>query len=305
MSILSKSDPPAARLGDIHDAAVEPSLLTDDEPEDSGPAAVPSFAAGAAETEEMFRPGRRALEQVLERIKAHAESELEEPVQRELARWFAMLPDLKRNGDVLGFIQAFDIAVANLLQPRPNLVLARDVRRGIQQCIHRSPWTIMKSLLFSSAPASRVILGLATMLLVAAPVLLTAARIATGGYTVFGMNAQMLALVALAGLLGSVVSIMVRIRDFDVDGTTEATQDSVLFFTGFFKPVIGVAFAWFVYALISSQFISMTIPQPPADSYLFMALSFLAGFSERLARDVVVAAERAMPGRTDGPHEPR
>ncbi len=51
-----------------------------------------------------------------------------------------------------------------------------------------------------------------------------------------------------------------------------------------------MSFALFVFALINSGLIPLVVKLESAD-YFFMAISFLAGFSEHFARDIVTTIE--------------
>ena len=74
---------------------------------------------------------------------------------------------------------------------------------------------------------------------------------------ILGIDASLLGLVAISGAIGSVVSILVRIEDFS--GATHA-DPSILFFTGLFKPIVGIfGFSLFVFAVLSSGLIPVTI----------------------------------------------
>jgi len=108
-----------------------------------------------------------------------------------------------------------------------------------------------------------------------------------GQEKVLGLDSSLLILVGLAGALGSIVSIMVRIQDFGKAGDAD---QSVLFFTGFFKPVIGMSFALFVFAVLSAGILPITI-EPEKSRYFFAALGFVSGFSERFASDVASRTE--------------
>ncbi len=101
----------------------------------------------------------------------------------------------------------------------------------------------------------------------------------------------MLLSVGLAGALGSIVSIMVRIQQF---ANTKLKDPSLLFWTGLFKPVIGSSFALFVFCAVNSGLIPLTTrfdPGKPETTYVFLAFSFVAGFSERFAKDVAAKTE--------------
>jgi uncharacterized membrane protein len=96
-------------------------------------------------------------------------------------------------------------------------------------------------------------------------------------------------LVAVAGAVGSVVSILVRIRDFT---EIRILNPPALFWTGLFKPIIGAAFALFVFCAFGAGLIFVN---PAAnEGFLVLAFAFVAGFSERFAPDLVSSLERSV-----------
>ncbi|KST63618.1 hypothetical protein [Mastigocoleus testarum] len=112
------------------------------------------------------------------------------------------------------------------------------------------------------------------------------------------------------GALGSAVSVIVRANKF-IEQSKEGQVD--LFFTGFFRPIVGMSFAIFAVALIESGIffgISSTSDNMNRDKmtntenrnginrtvYFYMAIAFITGFSERLAEDVVLRAEETLGG---------
>lgn len=107
--------------------------------------------------------------------------------------------------------------------------------------------------------------------------------------------------VVSAGALGGFVSVIVRSSDL-VQGAEKKPLD--LFFVGFFRPVVGMTFAFFLVAVIESGILSGIFTlgrQEGAEGsdrsiYLYIAISFVAGFSERLVRDFVVQTERQITG---------
>lgn len=98
------------------------------------------------------------------------------------------------------------------------------------------------------------------------------------------------------GALGSAVSVIVRANKFIEQGK-EGQSD--LFFTGFFRPIVGMSFAIFAVALIESGVFSgifRIAERENRNVYLYMAIAFVAGFSERLVEDVVLRTEHTLTG---------
>ncbi len=98
------------------------------------------------------------------------------------------------------------------------------------------------------------------------------------------------------GALGSAVSIIVRANKFIQTGKE---RQSDLFFTGFFRPIVGMSFAIFAVALIESGLFSGIFRIAEGQNrnvYLYMAIAFVAGFSERLVEDVVLKTENTLTG---------
>lgn len=90
---------------------------------------------------------------------------------------------------------------------------------------------------------------------------------------------------ALFGMLGGIVSVLLRIDDFD--GVRRSRQ--FLFSAGAVLPIVGTVFAVIVCAMFSSSIISSNLfPQGTGAAekipYFFMVVGFVAGFSERFAR---------------------
>ncbi|MGB3757555.1 MAG: hypothetical protein WBA07_14445, partial [Rivularia sp. (in: cyanobacteria)] len=108
------------------------------------------------------------------------------------------------------------------------------------------------------------------------------------------------------GALGSAVSVIVRANKF-IEKGKEGQSD--LFFTGFFRPIVGMSFAIFAVAVIESGIFSgvFKITQDEDSTvYLYMTIAFLAGFSERLVEDVVLKTENSLTGfspRSDKPEK--
>ncbi len=108
--------------------------------------------------------------------------------------------------------------------------------------------------------------------------------------------------VVVAGGAGAIISVMSRISSGKLALDGHASR-SLLRLTGAARPVIGAVMALVVYVVILSGLVPVDVPEEAPDStYLFLAFSFLAGFSERFAQDMLArASSLAMPGEEDAP----
>ena len=216
-------------------------------------------------------------------LRGAAQRTLDASAQEEVAKLIRVWNDIAAsNRDDL--LPALDVAAACLDRDRPNVRTAQGIRADLQRRLGR--WGFLRQ----NSPAANVVLGLMTMLYISVAVVPILAAFVDPRATIAGMPLDMLLLVVAAGALGSVISVMRRIRDFR--GSTVASP-LVLYLTGAFRPVIGVGFALFVYAVVNSKLIAFT---PPAggEPYFFAAVGFLAGFSEKLAPDLMEKAEDAL-----------
>lgn len=226
------------------------------------------------------------LDVIAAAIRESAKAELDEPLQTEMAEFLDILPELA-SAHHAQLIPLAEVAAAALTTEKPNVTLAKGIRENIERRLRRPA---IFAFIRGGSPPTRVILGLGTLLYFFIPFAMVYLPRVMTQKEVLGIDSSMLLLVGLAGALGSIVSIMVRIQDFVV---LKDTDPSVLFFTGFFKPVIGMSFALFVFAVLSSGLIPVTIEASKA-RYFFAALAFVSGFSERFASDVASRAEKVV-----------
>jgi len=221
---------------------------------------------------------------LLEQIRHYGETNAE--VQKQLGRIVMLLVDVQAI-DCEIFVACLEIAVSRLLQPNPDVTTATTIIDSIQERLRvlSHPWAGLRR---GSSPAAKVVFGMMTILL---PLLAFAAV----WRRIFDVKADPLdfhivPVICLLGALGSFVSIMTRINEFAKLSRTDA---SVLFLTGFFKPWVGASFAFFIYVVLRSSGMSV-ITEGDAQGFCFVLTgAFLAGFSERFAKDVASRAEKA------------
>jgi hypothetical protein len=147
---------------------------------------------------------------------------------------------------------------------------------------------------------------MATLVFVALPVNVFLIIILYGSFPVGGrgnvtdISYKLVILLGLAGALGSIISILVRIKDFT---EIRILNPPALFWTGFFKPIIGAAFSLFVFCAFAAGLINVT--SGVNQRFMFLSLGFIAGFSERFAPDLVSSIERTVSvGSQPPPPEP-
>lgn len=227
-------------------------------------------------------------ERLLSTLYEGLKPELSEEHQNEIAHLVAVLPDLDRPGfdDLIGPAEL--TAKALFLDP-PNIQLASEIREDIERRIRRFRNPLF-AMMRGGSPPSVVILGLGVLLYFVIPLLFVLGRRLLDVPQIFGVQTSLVVLVSIFGALGSIVSIMVRIQDF---ANLKTVDTVVLFFTGFFKPIIGTSFALFVFAVLSSGLLPLTVDAAKSH-FFFAAISFVSGFSERFAQDIASKTEKAV-----------
>jgi hypothetical protein len=190
--------------------------------------------------------------------------------QGELARVTGFLPRLRMAGNE-DLIDEAEIALGALLGEPPSMVLAGRTNRAIR-------WALWSR---SYNPATRMMAGVAILSYFFAFGWLLA------GGTILGLDPQSLIGPAVFGWLGSVASMVTRINSF-------RTVDNPIT-VGVTRPLLGAAFGIFSYLALQSGIVTIggTDPNPE----LYIAIAFIAGFSERFVPDLISSVEDVTGGR--------
>jgi hypothetical protein len=114
------------------------------------------------------------------------------------------------------------------------------------------------------------------------------------GFYIFNVSPWLIIAIGTAGGLGSIVSILTRIPSF---AALAGTDRRLLWMIGAVRPVIGIAFALFVFAVLQAQILPFNFPEGPQANFEFVALAFIAGFSERWSRGVISNVEGRFLGQ--------
>ena len=211
----------------------------------------------------------------------------------------------------LDYIQ---IALDGLLRDQPNLTLSRKIRRNIEYSVYAADNSfkgflknVFLRLIHLSSTPTKVVCGLALTLPLYMGAIYLSSHNLTQPTSTTPANQQpqaiappnpeinlpsLLVLVGSAGALGSIVSMLTRLeayRDKDL-------EDSLLpLLIGVFKPLIGVSFGILLLAISYSAVSPLRGSEnkfpPSTTAFTFFSLAFLAGFSERLAKDIVSQVE--------------
>lgn len=104
----------------------------------------------------------------------------------------------------------------------------------------------------------------------------------------------------VSGMLGSVVSLLLRLSEFESAG---GRSQMFLKLTGATLPIVGGVFGAFIAALISTGIVNISVGDPSGQNvWLFAVIGFLSGFSERFSRGFIrIAEDRLGGGGEPGP----
>ena len=226
----------------------------------------------------------RAID-LLSRIKKRQSSITDEQVQNELGDLINHISYIAKRGDML-LLDSAEIAINSALSEEPEVYIIKKINENLS---HRKKPPYEKM-----TPSMKVVFGLAMCLYATISVMVIGSKGISIPDKFFGIDTSLMLLVAGCGAIGSIVSIMARVGEFY---SIKSDDIMVYMFMGFFKPFIGSAIALFVFATIKAGIIPIAVGEGPKEALIFMAIGFLAGFSERFASDFTGKAEKVLAGK--------
>jgi len=102
------------------------------------------------------------------------------------------------------------------------------------------------------------------------------------------MEVTRVVVAALFGCLGAVVSLLMRLAEFD---KTRGKSKEFLILSGGTQPLVGGIFAAVVASIIVSEVVTVAGITHSSKLWLFVVVGFLSGFSERFTRSMLSVAE--------------
>jgi hypothetical protein len=104
------------------------------------------------------------------------------------------------------------------------------------------------------------------------------------------MRPHLLVLILVFAGIGSTTSILTRLASIDLRAETSIFS---VYVSGFVRPFVAVSFAVVLYFILDTKMLDITIGTTAGDPGIYVVTSFLCGFSERFANDVI---SRISPG---------
>jgi hypothetical protein len=95
---------------------------------------------------------------------------------------------------------------------------------------------------------------------------------------------DLLVLVFVFAGIGSLASVLTRIASIDLQGQT---SNFSVFMSGFSRPVVAMILALVVYLILSGHMVDIKFGGSSDPRLAYLVISFLCGFSERFAEDIV------------------
>lgn len=220
---------------------------------------------------------------------------MEPRVQKLLGRLSSTLSYLPRLKNAEINVAQAELAIRALLSPSPEIEFAETIGQDLVRRvdIYTSP---LRSVVHGRTPATFVLLGVGAHAVVLAAGVIALSRVipCSGG----GQASVCWVGMAIAGAVGGATSLLTRLNELAALSRWSSEGDPLqLFYTGLLKPVVGIVAGLFTYAAVSTGLVTIQVPGREASPQIFYtALAFLAGFSERFAKDLTEAAT-SVPGK--------
>jgi hypothetical protein len=266
------------------------------------PPATDPFVTGQGEGQEPSELEDALGRELAARVEQVLAGELEQELQQELAALISLIPNTM--GQLRHeHVQMLRSAVRALLGAKPNFTYARELKGVLQRAIKEENSPLRLSHWQRASPAILVVIGLGLFAYFAAPAALYALPKLmhwSGRTTAMGVLVEDLVLITIIGALGSVTSIMVRLQDFNAQ---HSEKPGALVLFGFFKPIIGMFFALFAYALFNAGLVPAVVPPEGKAIYFYITIAYVAGFSERFAADLIAQVEKKPLTATSAPQD--
>jgi hypothetical protein len=223
----------------------------------------------------------------------------EEEVQYELGRWIHLLEatgadlrkgPLAKDEVVRRLVREAGAAIPALLSVKPELVFARTLRVQAEIALLRHNGWLTRNLIWMTggSPVLTVCLGSLAALLAGLALVVMWLHGVRGLSAIVPLDALTPTAIA-AAYLGGLVSVMSRLHGFARLGDFDHV---FLFANALARPLIGAIFGIFAYAALKSGLVPLDQTAVAGiGPYQVWTLGFIAGFSERLAKDLVSRGE--------------
>lgn len=112
---------------------------------------------------------------------------------------------------------------------------------------------------------------------------LAAILLRTRSFGEFVTSQRLILLFVFAGM-GTITSVLTRISSVDLRNETSTFS---VFVSGFSRPVVAIFFALVVYLILDAKIVDVRFGSSSDPSAVYLVTSFLCGFSERFAQDII------------------
>jgi putative intracellular protease/amidase len=241
----------------------------------------------------------------------------EESKPRSADKWFPKLEERfgGYNVDPEDILGRAELAIQVLLKkPAASLRFVRELRYEIRNDLSWNGGPLQRVLmnLTGGSTSMAVVLGALFTTIIGLPIL---AYLLTSGSTNYAyssyfilLHSKIVAGTAIPAFLGAIVSILVRLQDFESFRNSDL---KLSFLTALFKPYIGMITGLFIVSALAIGIgqvgadVTFVPPSQEATAewpshkvlYFLYVVGFISGFSERLAADFVGMTERRFAGQ--------